>query len=152
MSEIRRFGHGTNNYSIKMKPIEKHTKTRSLNISANGEKKILRSIKEWERKRLYKDQNYNIDRFSKDLGINRKYLSSVINDHYGVNFSSYVNNLRIQFMQEVINDLNSVSDLNLTSLARLSGFSSYFKFSHYVKNTFGRSPRDFFISKLTKEQ
>ncbi|WP_099371186.1 AraC family transcriptional regulator [Sphingobacterium sp. 1.A.5] len=120
------------------------TEKKRYSLKPEREEIIIRRIKEWEIGRRYRDPRYNFDRFTEDVGVNKKYLSRVINRNFGTNFSAYINSLRLGDVREMIGDLGPGAIYNLTAIALLAGFSSYFKFSHYIKTAHGVNPTDYF--------
>ncbi|MFD1166452.1 helix-turn-helix domain-containing protein [Sphingobacterium daejeonense] len=123
------------------------TEKKRYSLKPEKEEIIIERIKQWEMGKHYRDPRYNIDRFKEDVGVNKKYLSRVINRGFGTNFSGYINSLRLGYVQELIDDLGPGAIYNLTAIALLAGFSSYFKFSHYVKTAHGVNPTDYFRQK-----
>ena len=120
------------------------TDKKRYTLKPQKEESIIKLIKKWEMGKHYRDPRYNIDRFTEDVGVNKKYLSRVINRNFGSNFSAYINSLRLADVQQMIGDLGPGAIYNLTALALLAGFSSYFKFSHYLKTAHGVNPTDYF--------
>lgn len=90
-----------------------------------------------------------IKEFAKKIGTNEKYLSQYINFKYGVNFTNYINNLRIT---ETINILNNpkFSNYTIESIASMSGFSSKSTFNAAFKKKTGLTPSEFKLKVNTK--
>jgi len=63
---------------------------------------------------------------------NRTYISSFINNQYGMNFSNYINTLRLEEFKNLRNNPNN-SHLNEKELAIAAGFGSHRIYKRYVK-------------------
>jgi AraC-like DNA-binding protein len=71
--------------------------------------------------RIYLNSKLNIQDVAQTVGTNRTYVSSIINQKFGVNFCSFVNNYRIE---ELENILSKHPDLTNQILAETCGFGS----------------------------
>ena len=90
-------------------------KTNELNYE-----KIEEKIKEWTSGKGYLHSGLTIQEMSKEIGINRTYLSNFINDTYQTNFNGWVNGLRIEEAKErMINN----PDISLAEVAEQVGFA-----------------------------
>ena len=109
------------------------------------EKKILKQnndlIKEkidcWITDKKYLHPGITIQDISRQIGINRTYLSGYINETYHTNFNTWINNLRIE---EAKRKLTSTSDINLSDLAESVGFADLAHFSKIFKQKEGLPP------------
>lgn len=61
------------------------------------------------------------------LGVNRTYISAFVNSEYGVNFSAYINQRRLQEYQQLLADPANEGRSKL-ELSEMAGFSSYRSF------------------------
>lgn len=87
---------------------------------------------------VYRDSELTVDRMASALKTNRTYLSQVINEKSGMNFSRYVNSYRIS---EAIERLSGPSENQLMkSLALDLGFKSATAFSKIFAEETGISP------------
>lgn len=109
------------------------------------EKKMLKQnsdlIKEkidcWITNKKYLHPGITIQDISRQIGINRTYLSGYINETYHTNFNTWINNLRIE---EAKRKLISTSDINLSDLAEFVGFADLAHFSKIFKQKEGVPP------------
>lgn len=107
-------------------------KTNELNYE-----KIEEKIKEWTSGKGYLHSGLTIQEMSKEIGINRTYLSNFINDTYQTNFNGWVNGLRIEEAKErMINN----PDISLAEVAEQVGFADLAHFSKQFKAKEGQSP------------
>lgn len=71
------------------------------------------------------------------LDTNTKYLSEVINKHYNMNFNSYINKLRINFIVAKLKSDPSFINYKISYLAEACGFSSHSSFATVFKSITG---------------
>lgn len=96
-----------------------------------------------EEEKLYLNPEFTLADAAGKLETNRTYLSRAVNAVYGINFSSYINDLRIK---EAIRRISSgeVSHLNMEGLAQQCGFGNRVTFNRAFQKFTGISP-SFFI-------
>lgn len=93
-----------------------------------------------ETQKPYLDSQLRITDLAEVMHTNRSYLSAFINRTYGMNFSRYINRLRIKEMEALAKSPEHVKS-SITDLALASGFSSYrsyHKFRHTEESSFER--------------
>ena len=91
----------------------------------------------WITDKKYLHPGITIQDISRQIGINRTYLSGYINETYHTNFNTWINNLRIE---EAKRKLTSTSDINLSDLAESVGFADLAHFSKIFKQKEGLPP------------
>ena len=74
------------------------------------------------------------------MGISPRFLSSYINDIYEVNFNTWINMLRIEFVKS---ELKNGSSLSMSELALKAGFSDLPAMSRIFKRLEGETPSQF---------
>lgn len=74
------------------------------------------------------------------MGISPRFLSSYINDIYEVNFNTWINMLRIEFVKS---ELMKGSSLSMSELALKAGFSELAAMSRVFKRLEGETPSQF---------
>lgn len=130
------------------KEVEKKEKPR---ISQETEQKIMEGLKVFETGDNFRNANYALADLASEIGVNTKYLSQVLNNKYGRDFNTYINELRINY---IINKLKTNYDYHLYKLSFLAeecGFSSHSKFSAVFKAVTGLTPTRF-IGYLKEEK
>jgi len=75
-------------------------------------------------KKPYLDPKLKITDMCLELGTNRTYLSTFINQEYGMNFSRYINRLRLEELEHMRKD-PKLDRLKAMELIQHAGFSSY---------------------------
>ena len=82
--------------------------------------------------RPFLNPNLKIVDLVEALGVNRTYISSFVNSEYGVNFNAYINQLRMQEYQRLLDD--SANDgKSKIELSEMAGFSSYRSFQRVAE-------------------
>ncbi|WP_215701364.1 helix-turn-helix domain-containing protein [Clostridium sp. MCC353] len=80
---------------------------------------------------------------AKDLHINPEYLSRTFKQQVGINFSTYLNNVRLQHALELLKQ----TDYRVAEIAMRTGFQSPAYFSKCFKAAFGLSPQQWKAAK-----
>jgi len=75
----------------------------------------------FKKDRIHLNTKLTIQDVAKTVGTNRTYVSSIINQHHGVNFCTYVNNFRIEELEYL---LKTHPELTNQLLAESCGFGS----------------------------
>ena len=99
--------------------------------------KIAERVAEWVNNHGYRQASITIKILSKELGINRTYLSNFINEVYGTNFNGWINELRVK---EAKSKMCESPELSLSEIADFVGFADSAHFSKQFKQNEGVSP------------
>jgi YesN/AraC family two-component response regulator len=90
------------------------------------------------KQKKYKDATYNAKELAKDLNINTRYLSAVINSRFGDNFSCLHNTYRIKESMKLLAD-KKFARKNVEEISAMVGFSNrqsfYASFYKYIGET-----------------
>ncbi len=86
---------------------------------------VVRLEKLMKEEQLFLQHNLKITDVSRAVGSNRTYVSNCINQVYGVSFATYINTLRIEYAQKLM-DANEEYDV--LTIATKSGFASHRSF------------------------
>lgn len=122
-----------------------------LYMSAETEKSILESIQKFEKSKFYLNKDISLNSMAGELGINHRYLSYVIKKHSKKDFSSYISELRINFIVDRLRNDTDYLKYKISYLADQSGFLSHSRFTTTFKKITGVSPLAF-ITYLQKER
>ncbi len=120
-------------------------------MSVETEKNILDSIQKFEKSEFYLNKDISLNSMAGELGINHRYLSYVIKKHYEKDFSSYISELRINFIVDRLRNDADYLKYKISYLADQSGFLSHSRFTTTFKKVTGVSPLTF-ITYLQKER
>lgn len=112
-------------------------------MSVEAEEKLLEKLHNFEKKKLYLERKVSLSYVAAEIESNTKYLSYIIKKHKGKDFNKYINDLRITYIVQKINDDPVYRHYKINFLAEETGFSSHSKFATVFKNTVGVSPSEF---------
>ncbi|MDA3847140.1 MAG: helix-turn-helix domain-containing protein [Vallitaleaceae bacterium] len=88
----------------------------------------------------YLNSEITLSDLSAKLIMNRNELSSLINQHFGINFSAYINKYRVEEAKEL---LARTGSLNVLEIGYESGFSSKSSFNAAFKKFTGLTPSEY---------
>ena len=75
----------------------------------------------FETEKYFLNRDFKILDVSSKLGTNRTYISRFINQEFGINFTTFVNNYRVDFAKSILSENGSIT---VEELADRSGFGS----------------------------
>ncbi len=87
--------------------------------------------------KIYQDENLSLTTLAELMALSAHQLSELINTHFGVSFSQYIRQLRIDRAKEL---LKSEPDSSVLSISMETGFKSQSNFYAAFKNITGESP------------
>lgn len=85
----------------------------------------------FETEKPFLQPDLNLTTVCKNIGTNRSYLSRVINSKFGLNFNAFVNQYRIQYLHEYLENHPETSKENM---ALVSGFGSVSSLKRALSN------------------
>lgn len=86
---------------------------------------------------------------SEGLGTNSTYLSKIINIYKGKSFNHYINDLRINYITDLMKNDAKFLNIDVKELATIAGFTNAISFSDNFQRKYQIKP-SFFI-KMMKE-
>lgn len=121
--------------------------TNSNDVSEEVKTQILDGLKKLEKQEYFLKQECNSYNVAKKINTNTSYLSKVINAHYGKNFNTYINDLRINY--SIVRLKNDVifRSYSIQSIAEEVGYKSADSFTKYFKKDTGLNP-SFYIQEI----
>lgn len=134
-----------NNFSEKKQEPKKNI------ILKETEDTILSKLKKFENSKRFINKDISLAVLAGQLDSNTKYLSEIINSHYQVNFNTYINKLRINYIIEKLKNDPNFINYKISYLAENCGFSSHSSFATVFKSITGISPVKF-IELLNNEK
>jgi AraC-like DNA-binding protein len=134
------FGKETLEYSDEKKEPERYSKSGLRNEQASGMLKTL--IDYVESTKVYLDRDLTIHDLSRRTGIPRHHITQVLNEKYGRNFFTFINEYRVK---EVLNRFADPKFNHYTILAIAfdSGFNSKTTFNSIFKAITGKTPSQY---------
>ncbi|REC44235.1 helix-turn-helix domain-containing protein [Chryseobacterium pennipullorum] len=136
------------NYSLKSSQITRNNGTKSsISIPDDTVKSLLEKLEKFEESEKYLRKEVSLPWLAHNLNTNTKYLSEIIKNEKGKNFSNYINGLRINFIVDKLYNTPHYREYKISTLVDESGFATYKVFVSAFKNEHGVTP-SFFIEKL----
>ena len=93
-------------------------------------------------KKLYLNPTISISELSKELSVNRNYVSQAINRASEKSFTLYINEYRIEYFTQLLTD-DKFAHYSLEALSQESGFNSISSFNRACKVIKGMSPSEY---------
>ena len=122
-----------------------------LNISESLIQDILKRLEVFEKQKKYLQTNVSLQSLSKDLQTNPNYLSRVINFNRDKNFSQYLNDLRMGYALENLQENSTFLKYSIKAIALECGYRNATSFSRAFYKQTGLYP-SFYIKQLNKKK
>ncbi|MDR5591452.1 AraC family transcriptional regulator [Christiangramia sp. SM2212] len=119
----------------------------SNDIPEETRKNILEGLKKLEEKEYFLRQDCNSYNVARKINTNTSYLSKVVNSHFGKNFNTYINDLRINYAIVRLKNDVIFRSYSIQSIAEEVGYKSADSFSKYFKLNTGLNP-SFYIKEI----
>ena len=100
--------------------------------------------------KIFTKKDLTVVMVAKILNTNKSYISQVINEYFGFNFSTYVNEYRVKEARRLLTD-EKFRHLTIESIAGDSGFNSVSAFNNAFKKFTGLTPSYYLKSILGRE-
>lgn len=114
-----------------------------ININNAFFKELLKQlIYKLESDKIYLDSGLTIQQLSEELNTNNKYISTLINQEFDVNFVSFINKYRIEEAKKLLIN-NTKKHLTIEGIGNESGFKSKSAFNAAFKKFTGLTPTQF---------
>ena len=110
---------------------------------------ILQQLDKFEEELRFTDNQMSLRLLSEEFNTNIPYLSKIINVYKGKNFNYYINDLRIEYIIELLKNDATYLNYDIKNLASLAGFTNAVNFSDNFQRKFEIKP-SYFI-KMMKE-
>lgn len=130
-----------NNFIVRF--TEKKDVNKKFFVPEDTEQLLLSKLKRFENSTRFTSKDMSLAVLAGQFETNTKYLSEVINKHYNVNFNTYINKLRINFIVKKLKSDSNFINYKISYLAETSGFSSHSSFATVFKSITGIAPITF---------
>lgn len=130
-----------NNFIVRF--TEKKDVSKKFFVPEDTEQLLLSKLKRFENSTRFTNKDMSLAVLAGQFETNTKYLSEVINKHYNVNFNTYINKLRINFIVKKLKSDSNFINYKISYLAEASGFSSHSSFATVFKSITGIAPITF---------
>jgi YesN/AraC family two-component response regulator len=131
--------------------VNSQTQQNDLNISEALIQDILKRLEVFEKQKKYLIPNVSLQSLSKDLQTNPNYLSRVINFNRDKNFSQYLNDLRIAYALDALQEKPTFLRYSIKAIALECGYTNATSFSRAFYKQTGLYP-SFYIKQLSKKK
>ncbi|MGX7668699.1 helix-turn-helix domain-containing protein [Flavobacterium pedocola] len=122
---------------------KKETTGKKIFIPQETEQVLLAKLRKFESSTRFTSNDMSLALLAGQFETNTKYLSEVINKNYNVNFNTYINKLRINFIVEKLKSDANFMNYKISYLAETCGFSSHSSFATIFKSITGIAPITF---------
>jgi len=86
----------------------------------------------------YRESDMSLSRLARTFSYTEKYMSSLFKKHMQIGFISYLNNLRVQYANELIEK----GEYSISEISSACGYSDYSYFSKVFKKSTGKTPSE----------
>lgn len=115
-------------------------KYRNSGLTPEASRSLLQNLELLMREeRIYHDPEISLEKLSKLLQASKHHVSQVINEHLGVSFFEYVNQLRVEEARNLLSETTR-SDLHVIEIAYAVGFNNKVSFNAAFKKATGMTP------------
>lgn len=130
------------NQSKEISPIDNFSENK-FSILEETEVRILENLESFEKELAFNDSEVSLVSLANQINTNTKYLSEIIKKHKGVNFNGYINELRIRYIVNKLQEDPKYRHYKISHLAEETGFSSHSAFSTIFSQVMGITPSNF---------
>ena len=121
------------------------------NLSKEAAYEILERLESYmKNEKAYLDPSQNLDRLSAILGIKKRHISQVINEHLQINFKEYVNRYRIRHAIDLLDQ--HTNDIRIFEVMYDVGFNSKSAFNTAFKKYTGNTPTNYRENLLSQDK
>lgn len=98
----------------------------------------------FETTKAFRKQGYTIRELSNETGMPVYFISSFINQEYGINFNEFVNAYRVEYLAKMFKTTTDWESYTLEAMGKMAGFNSRSAFIAAIKKHTGMTPSAFF--------
>lgn len=126
-------------------------KPKILKIKPQAIANILKQLQKFEDDKRFLEKDWNLIKLSAAFNSNTKYLSKIIFHYRDKRFVEYVNDLKIDYIINLLKEDRIIRNYTNKALAEEAGFSSTQRFVNAFKSK-TKMPTAFFIEEIKKEK
>lgn len=147
----KRFEELINNHesSLSIEEIETNPR-RATKIPPEIVENILSGLEVFEKEKEFLTNNIMMRDVAKKMNTNSSYLSKVVNSYKNKNFTSYLNELRIQYAIQELKNNKEIRLYTIEAIADIMGYNNGESFSLAFRKITGLYP-SYFIKQLQKQ-
>jgi AraC-like DNA-binding protein len=139
---------------IFMKIQKKNDEKQSLQVTVENNKnliviedelidRVLKNLELLESEKKFLSNDFKLDRIAKALNTNTAYLSKIINEHKGISFSEYVNDLRINYLLKELQENQAIRKYTIQTISEECGYKSPTTFIKAFRDRIKMTPSDY---------
>ncbi|RFC55232.1 hypothetical protein [Brumimicrobium aurantiacum] len=125
-------------------------KSHGFTIPKETELRILKNLKILEENKFFLSRDVSLSATTSKLNSNTRYVSQVIRKNKNKDFTSYVNELKINYVIDLWKNDPKAINYKLSHIAELSGFTSHSNFTFVFKKLTKMTPSNC-LEKIKKE-
>ena len=95
-----------------------------------------------EQEKAYHEPDISLEKLANSLNASKHHVSQIINEHLGVSFFEYVNQLRVEEARQLLAETTR-SDLHVIEVAYAVGFNNKVSFNTAFKKATGMTPTEY---------
>jgi AraC-like DNA-binding protein len=118
-------------------------------VKKDTQELILQALNSFEDQQQFLNKNLTLGKLAKKIKTNPKYLSSVINEFKEKSFPQYINDLRIDYIVDLLYTNKIYRKYSIKAIANEIGFRNTTSFSKAFHRKLGLQP-SYYIKKLNK--
>ena len=119
------------------------TNNQNTNLSPELTKSLLKNLEKFEKQKKFLEKDMNLAKLASLLDTNTKYASLIIAEQRGKKTTTYINDLKIDYIVELLISNNKFRNYTNKALSDEAGFGSTQIFTLCFKNKIGMSPTSF---------
>jgi len=131
--------------------LTKPTISKKSSLPNTISQEILNNLDTFEKSKGFIKNNLTIHTVAKKLQTNSRYLSRTINIHKEKSFTRYINDLRIDYLIEVLKQGSDYNNYTIKAIGKEIGFNTADAFSKAFYKKMGIYPSQFILD-LSKEE
>ncbi|PRZ21564.1 helix-turn-helix domain-containing protein [Flavobacterium granuli] len=112
---------------------------------------LIKQLEKWEKDKKFLDQDISLVKLAASFNSNTKYLSLIVYHYRHKKFVTYVNELKIDYLIQALEENKQLRQYNQKALAEEIGFSSIQRFAHAFRAR-TEMPASYFMAQLRKEE
>jgi YesN/AraC family two-component response regulator len=121
-----------------VKPKERYKKS---NLTEKQKQQLLKDIQDvMEHTEAFCSKDFSLDKLAELVKSNSRYVSQVINECFDKNFTSYVNDFRVNLAKIRLADFDSFGNYTIKAIGESVGFKSQTSFTNIFKAMTGMTP------------
>ena len=131
--------------------IKDNKKESNIQISDLTQQRILKHFNTFEENREYLNPKISATVLANQFETNTKYIACILKKTYNKDFSTYINELRINYITQLLDEDPKYRQYKISYLAEISGYSSHSKFTSVFKKIKSCSPSAYIYQLGQKE-